>query len=129
MSSAVPSCACPHAQEAVAVGAGCLWLQLGVVSWEAARIAHEGGLGVVMDRCTAIEHRQLATDGATRAARVTTGRRTAGTPTSADEEAEEDEDDPDDGDAGADPRLAAEESIATEAPVLPSSRTPPRQAS
>ena len=49
----------PHAREAVAVGAGCLWLQLGVVSWEAARIAYEGGLGVVMDRCTAIEHRKL----------------------------------------------------------------------
>jgi predicted CoA-binding protein len=48
---------CPaHAVEAVATGAGCLWLQLGVVSWEAARIAHEGGLSVVMDRCTAIEH-------------------------------------------------------------------------
>jgi predicted CoA-binding protein len=51
---------CPsHAVEAVAVGASCLWLQLGVVSWEAARIAHDGGLGVVMDRCTAIEHRKI----------------------------------------------------------------------
>jgi predicted CoA-binding protein len=49
----------PHAEEAVAAGARCLWLQLGVVSWEAARIAHEGGLAVVMDRCTAIEHRRL----------------------------------------------------------------------
>ena len=49
----------PHAREAVAVGARCLWLQLGVVNWEAARIAHEGGLAVVMDRCTAIEHRRL----------------------------------------------------------------------
>lgn len=49
----------PHAEEAVAVGARCLWLQLGVVNWEAARIAHEGGLLVVMDRCTAIEHRRL----------------------------------------------------------------------
>jgi predicted CoA-binding protein len=29
------------------------------VSWEAARIAAEGGLSVVMDRCTAIEHRRL----------------------------------------------------------------------
>lgn len=48
--------ACPaHAREAVAVGAGCLWLQLGVVSWEAARIAHAAGIPVVMDRCTAIE--------------------------------------------------------------------------
>ena len=44
-----------HAREAVAAGARCLWLQLGVVSWEAARIASEGGLSVVMDRCTAIE--------------------------------------------------------------------------
>lgn len=51
---------CPaHAEEAVAVGARCLWLQLGVVNWEAARIAAAGGLSVVMDRCTAIEHRRL----------------------------------------------------------------------
>jgi predicted CoA-binding protein len=49
----------PHAREAVEIGARCLWLQLGVVSWEAARIAHDGGLSVVMDRCTAIEHRRL----------------------------------------------------------------------
>jgi predicted CoA-binding protein len=39
----------------VAVGARCLWLQLGIASREAGRIAHEGGLLVVMDRCTAIE--------------------------------------------------------------------------
>jgi predicted CoA-binding protein len=45
----------PHAREAVDAGARCLWLQLGIVDWEAARIAHEGGLSVVMDRCTAIE--------------------------------------------------------------------------
>lgn len=49
----------PHAHEAVAAGARCLWLQLGVVNWEAARIAHDGGLSVVMDRCTAIEHRRF----------------------------------------------------------------------
>ncbi|HEY7936227.1 MAG TPA: CoA-binding protein [Candidatus Limnocylindrales bacterium] len=49
----------PHAEEAVATGSGCLWLQLGVVSWEAAAIAAAGGLSVVMDRCTAIEHRAL----------------------------------------------------------------------
>jgi predicted CoA-binding protein len=49
----------PHAVEAVAVGARCLWLQLGIVNVEAARIAHEGGLSVVMDRCTAIELRRL----------------------------------------------------------------------
>ena len=47
------------ARSAVATGAGALWLQLGVVNWEAAQIAHEGGLLVVMDRCTAIEHRGI----------------------------------------------------------------------
>jgi uncharacterized protein len=49
----------PHAQEAVAADAKCLWLQLGVVNWDAARVAAAGGLSVVMDRCTAIEHRRV----------------------------------------------------------------------
>jgi uncharacterized protein len=44
------------AREAVEIGAKVLWLQLGVVSQEAARIAREGGLEVVMDRCCKIEH-------------------------------------------------------------------------
>ena len=57
-----PELCVPHAREAVDAGARCLWLQLGVVSWEAARIAHEAGLAVVMDRCTAIEWRRLARD-------------------------------------------------------------------
>lgn len=48
------------ARSAVATGAGALWLQLGIVNWEAARIAHEAGLPVVMDRCTRIEHRRIA---------------------------------------------------------------------
>lgn len=47
------------AREAVAIGARALWLQLGVVNWETARIAAEGGLAVVMDRCTAIDLRRL----------------------------------------------------------------------
>ena len=49
----------PHAEEAVAVGARCLWLQLGIVNWAAAQLAHDAGLSVVMDRCTAIDHRAL----------------------------------------------------------------------
>ena len=50
----------PIAREAVAVGARCLWLQLGVVNWEAARLAASGGLLVVMDRCLAVEERRMA---------------------------------------------------------------------
>jgi predicted CoA-binding protein len=51
---------CPvHAAEAVAAGARVLWLQLGIVSWEAARIAAAGGLGVVMDRCISVELARL----------------------------------------------------------------------
>jgi predicted CoA-binding protein len=46
------------ARDAVSVRAGALWLQLGVVNWESARIAAAGGLTVVMDRCTAIEIRR-----------------------------------------------------------------------
>ncbi|HKB28720.1 MAG TPA: CoA-binding protein [Candidatus Limnocylindrales bacterium] len=49
----------PHAHEAVAVGARCLWLQLGIVSVEAAETAVAGGLSVVMDRCTKIERARL----------------------------------------------------------------------
>ncbi|MFL6141112.1 MAG: CoA-binding protein [Labedaea sp.] len=47
------------AEQAVAIGAGALWLQLGVLSQEAARIAEAGGLAVVMDRCLAVEHREV----------------------------------------------------------------------
>jgi uncharacterized protein len=47
------------ARDAVAAGARCLWLQLGIANEAAGRIAHEAGLGVVMDRCTLIEHARL----------------------------------------------------------------------
>ena len=48
------------AREAVAIGAGTLWCQLGVISEEGARIAEDGGLTVVMDRCIKVEHERLA---------------------------------------------------------------------
>ena len=48
-----------HAQEAVEVGAKAYWLQLGLRSPEARRIATEAGLDYVEDACTAIVHRNL----------------------------------------------------------------------
>jgi uncharacterized protein len=48
----------PHAQEAVEVGARCLWLQLGIVDWPSATIAQAAGLAVVMDRCLWVEWRR-----------------------------------------------------------------------
>jgi uncharacterized protein len=47
------------ARQAVAAGAKVLWLQAGIVSEEAARIAREGGLTVVMDRCMGETHYEL----------------------------------------------------------------------
>ena len=44
------------AREAVAAGAGALWLQLGIVSPEARRIAAEAGLDYVENLCTAVVH-------------------------------------------------------------------------
>ena len=49
----------PIAREAVAIGAKVLWMQLGIRNDEAARIALEGGLDVVMDRCVKIEHARI----------------------------------------------------------------------
>ena len=45
--------------EAIAVGAGSVWLQLGVIAPDAADKAAAAGLKVVSDRCTKIEHHRL----------------------------------------------------------------------
>lgn len=49
----------PVAQEAVAIGARCLWQQLGIANIEADRLARAAGLDSVMDRCIKIEHARI----------------------------------------------------------------------
>lgn len=44
------------ARDAVAVGAGALWCQFGVINEEGSRIAEDGGLTVIVDRCLKVEH-------------------------------------------------------------------------
>jgi predicted CoA-binding protein len=47
------------ASEAVAKGAKVLWMQLGLRHDDAARVATDAGLDVVMDRCVKIEHARI----------------------------------------------------------------------
>ncbi len=49
----------PIAQSAVAIGARCLWQQLGVVNLEADALVRANGLQSVLDRCVKIEHARL----------------------------------------------------------------------
>jgi uncharacterized protein len=44
------------ARETVAIHARALWCQFGVINEEGARIAEEGGVTVIMDRCLKVEH-------------------------------------------------------------------------
>ena len=44
------------ARDAVAIGAKTLWCQFGVVNDEGARVAEDGGVTVIMDRCLKVEH-------------------------------------------------------------------------
>jgi predicted CoA-binding protein len=49
----------PIAEAAIAIGAKCLWQQIGVKNEQAAALAAAAGLEVVMDRCVKIEHARL----------------------------------------------------------------------
>ena len=49
----------PVAASAVAIGASCLWQQLGVANLEADAVARAAGMDSVMDRCVKIEHARL----------------------------------------------------------------------
>ncbi len=44
------------ATQAVAIGAGGLWTQFGIINEDGARIAEQGGLALIMDRCIKVEH-------------------------------------------------------------------------
>jgi uncharacterized protein len=49
----------PFARSAIAIGARCLWQQIGVVNAEADALARAAGLDSVVDRCVKIEHARL----------------------------------------------------------------------
>lgn len=49
----------PHVEDAIVAGAKTVWMQVGIVNEEAAALARDAGLEVVMDRCTMVEHQRL----------------------------------------------------------------------
>jgi predicted CoA-binding protein len=49
----------PFVEQAIEIGAKVVWMQLGVINEEAAKLASDAGLEVVMDRCVKIEYARL----------------------------------------------------------------------
>jgi len=54
-----PEAVLPIVEDAVAIGAQCIWMQEGIVNTEAAAKAEAAGLTVIMDRCAKIDHMNL----------------------------------------------------------------------
>jgi predicted CoA-binding protein len=50
----------PFIDEAIEIGARSIWIQLGIINYEAAVKAQAAGMDVVMDACMLVEHRRLA---------------------------------------------------------------------
>ncbi len=49
----------PIVEDAIAIKAGSIWMQEGIVNEEAAKLARDAGLQVIMDRCVKVDHAQL----------------------------------------------------------------------
>ena len=49
----------PIVEDSIAIHARVIWMQQGIVNLEAAQIAEENGLAVIMDRCIKVEHQNL----------------------------------------------------------------------
>lgn len=50
----------PIVRDAIAIGARVIWMQQGIVNEEAAALAVQAGLTVIMDRCMKVDHLQYA---------------------------------------------------------------------
>jgi hypothetical protein len=49
----------PFVEQAIQIGAGAVWMQLGIADEKAASLARDAGLEVVMDACMLVEHKRL----------------------------------------------------------------------
>lgn len=49
----------PVASAAIAIGARCLWMQMGIENQAAAALARAAGMDVVMDRCIKVDHAMM----------------------------------------------------------------------